>query len=160
MPASALIRRARPEDRAALAALVAEADALHARLQPGYFRVVAKGPSPEEWGKRLAAADQAVFVAELADGVVVGLAHVLIYDTPAVAMMVPKRRGHIDNVIVTERMRQQGLGRQLLAYAADFARDAGARELLLTVWAGNDAGEQFYAALGFHHVSTVLGRDL
>jgi GNAT superfamily N-acetyltransferase len=44
--------------------------------------------------------------------------------------------------------------------ATEWARDKGASQLLLTVWAGNDEAERFYAALGYRTISQVLGSDL
>lgn len=154
------IRKARLEDYPALTSLLREADELHARLLPSYFRVP-RGParSRDDMDRLLRAMDEAIYVAEV-DGAIVGLVHVQLYDTPAVAVMVPKRRAHIDNLVVAEGARRAGVGRKLVDTAAEWAREKGAREILLTVWAGNEGAEQFYDALGFRRVSSVLGREL
>ena len=47
-----------------------------------------------------------------------------------------------------------------MAAATEWARTQGATQLLLTVWAGNDDAERFYAALGYRTISQVLGTDL
>ena len=44
--------------------------------------------------------------------------------------------------------------------ASAWARDRGARQLVLTVWEGNTDAERFYAALGYRRISQVLGTDL
>jgi hypothetical protein len=44
--------------------------------------------------------------------------------------------------------------------AAPLRRGRDAEEILLTVWAGNEGAEKFYARLGFGRVSSVLGRRL
>ncbi len=155
------IRNARSEDYAALCALWKAVDDLHARLLPGYFKRSARPPRRRDEVERLLRApDEALLVAEAEEGRVVGLVHVQIYDTPAVAMMVPKRRAHIDNLVVDEGQRRQGIGSRLLDAAADWARGRGAEDLLLTVWEGNDDALRFYEKLGFAQVNTVLGRPL
>lgn len=160
----AKIRRARADDHAALLALLREADELHARMLPSFFRPPAgkRGAATNEGLLRRIDAgttDEDVAVAE-DDGVVIALVHTQIYDTPAIASMVPKRRAHIDSLIVTGTARRRGIGRSLVAHASDWARRQGAAEILLTVWAGNDAADRFYEALGFDRISSVLGRTL
>ena len=108
----------------------------------------------------LAARDEALLLTEDSTGVVCGLVHVSVYDTPARPTMVPRRRAHIDDLVVAARVRRRGIGRALVAAASDWARTKGAIEILLTVWAGNDAAEQFYAALGFAPLSQVMRRSL
>lgn len=155
------IRRARLDDHAAIASLLDEVDTLHAELLPSYFRRPRGAPRPpEELARILTAFDEAIFVSEEPQGAVVGFVHVQLYDTPPVAVMVPRRRAHVDNVVVTRAARRRGHGRRLMEAAAAWAREHGAEEILLTVWAGNEAAERFYAALGFGRVNCVLARPL
>jgi ribosomal protein S18 acetylase RimI-like enzyme len=74
--------------------------------------------------------------------------------------MVSQRRGHIETLIVARAQRRRGIGRALMVAATGWARSRGAHQLLLTVWAGNDDAERFYAALGYRTISQVLGTDL
>lgn len=104
--------------------------------------------------------NQTLLVAEDSDGVVCGLARVQIYDTPTEALMVPVRRGHIEEMVVERARRRAGCGRALVEASAAWAKLRGAHQLLLTVWAGNASAERFYAALGYRRVSQVLGTDL
>jgi ribosomal protein S18 acetylase RimI-like enzyme len=41
-----------------------------------------------------------------------------------------------------------------------WARRQGAAELVLTVWAGNDAAQAFYERLGYRELSRVLAAKL
>jgi ribosomal protein S18 acetylase RimI-like enzyme len=91
---------------------------------------------------------------------VCGACHLQIYDTPVGHTMVSQRRGHIETLIVAGAQRRRGIGRALMGAATDWARGHGAHQLLLTVWAGNDDAERFYAALGYRTISQVLGTDL
>jgi ribosomal protein S18 acetylase RimI-like enzyme len=154
------IRRARAKDRPALDALWREVDELHAKLLPAYFR---KGRSPARAesfvDEALSSHDQAVLVAE-SGGEVIGLVHVQIYDTPPVPVMVPRRRAHIEDIVVKKTHQRAGIGRRLMEEAGRWANDQGATQIVLTVWRGNADAERFYAALGYKEVSRVLERDL
>ncbi|MCA1664608.1 MAG: GNAT family N-acetyltransferase [Myxococcales bacterium] len=161
------MRAAGDGDLDALARLWHEADELHARLSPGFFR----RPDLERGRQRAFEAlrdsdesqHEAILVAlHKVDGkeVVCGACHLQIYDTPVGHTLVPQRRGHVETLIVARAQRRRGIGRALMAAATDWARRQGAHQLLLTVWAGNADAERFYAALGYRTISQVLGTDL
>jgi ribosomal protein S18 acetylase RimI-like enzyme len=158
------VRPARAADRDALHLLWDEAEALHARLQPRFFRVEKKSGEQLERTIRLtrilAARDEALLVAVDDEKAVCGLLHVQLYDTPPSALMVPARRGHLEDLVVAKKYRRRGCGRALMEAGAAWARARGATELLLTVWAGNARAERFYKKLGYRRLSQVLGTAL
>lgn len=153
------MRPAQASDREAIVALWEEVEALHARLQPKFFRGGVRGERPE-LRRALAGRDQVLLVAVDAAGQVRGLSRVQIYETPPAPIMVAVRRGHIEEMVVSRRFRRTGCGRALTLASAEWARRRGARQLLLTVWAGNAAAERFYAAMGFSRITQVLGTEL
>lgn len=170
-----LVRPAREEDVPALQRLFRELDLLHARLQPGFFQAPRGLPrAPQALARLLRGRDEALFVAELdepavaagADGAAPGLAglagliYVRVYQTPKEAALTPRRRAHIEDLVVDERLRRRGCGRALLLRAMDWARAQDAAQVVLTVWSGNSEAEAFYRRLGYQPVSTVLGVDL
>jgi ribosomal protein S18 acetylase RimI-like enzyme len=159
-----MIRRARATDWAEARVLLREADELHARLAPSYFR---KGARVEaDWRTLVAAPDAGVFVAEGEPekeggrGGLVGVAIARAYDTPPDPTMVPLRRGHVETLVVSAAHRRRGLGARLMDEIAAWARRQGAAELVLTVWAGNDAAQAFYERLGYRALSRVLSTKL
>jgi ribosomal protein S18 acetylase RimI-like enzyme len=161
------VRVAGDGDLDALARLWHEADELHARLSPGFFRRPDGGRGRQRASEALRDAEdsehETILVAvnrEAGKDVVCGACHLQIYDTPVGHTMVSQRRGHIETLIVARAQRRRGIGRALMAAATGWARSQGARQLLLTVWAGNDDAERFYAALGYRTISQVLGTDL
>lgn len=160
-----MIRRARHEDWEGVRALWREIDELHATLAPAYFRQTER--ARHEWRQLLVAGDAAVFVAEAPDpspggsGVrLAGAISVRLYDTPPDPAMIPRRRGHVEMLVVSGKFRRRGIGRALMAEVALWARREGAAELVLTVWAGNRDAEAFYAALGYTVLSSVLHTSL
>jgi ribosomal protein S18 acetylase RimI-like enzyme len=152
------VRRARPTDWASARTLLREIDELHATIAPDYFRNSAR--SEPDWLRLIDDPYAAVFVAELApaapDDRIVGVLVARVYDTPADPAMVPRRRGHIETLVVAARHRRRGIGRLLMAESTAWARAEGAIEIVLTTWAGNQEAEAFYERLGYRLLSRVL----
>jgi GNAT superfamily N-acetyltransferase len=161
------VRAADDDDIDALSRLWHEADELHARLSPGFFRRPELGRGRQRALEALRDADESAhetilvaLIKEAGKDVVCGACHLQIYDTPVGHTLVSQRRGHVETLIVARAHRRRGMGRALMAAATDWARTRGAHQLLLTVWAGNDDAERFYNALGYRTISQVLGTDL
>jgi ribosomal protein S18 acetylase RimI-like enzyme len=155
-----VVRRAGDEDYEALGPLWREIDELHVRLQPGTFRRGGARAHPRAAYRALLGASDALLAVAEVDGALGGVIHAQLYDTPPLPLMVPKRRVHVDSLVVASGARRRGIGRRLMAAASDWGREHGAEEILLTVWAGNDEAERFYARLGFARLSSVLARPL
>jgi ribosomal protein S18 acetylase RimI-like enzyme len=152
------VRRADLDDWSAAQALFREGDDFHADIAPGYFR---SGARPEaEWRQLLEDGCAVAFVAEVPGDGAVGLVTVRIYDTPNNPTMVPRRRGHVETLVVAARHRRQGIGRRLLGEAVAWARVHGAVEMVLTIWSGNGEAEAFYERLGYRVLSRVLHAPL
>jgi ribosomal protein S18 acetylase RimI-like enzyme len=71
-------------------------------------------------------------------------------------MMVPRRRLHVETVVVCCKHRRRGIGRRLMDDAAAWGRSHGAVEVVLTTWVGNAVAEAFYERLGYRVLSRVL----
>ncbi|HVV17357.1 MAG TPA: GNAT family N-acetyltransferase [Polyangia bacterium] len=148
-----ILRRGLHEDWPGVQALLREIDELHAGLAPSFFR---SAPRAEiEWRRLLADAHAAAVVA-VEQSVVLGLAAVRVYDTPPEPLMHPRRRGHVETLVVAARHRRRGTGSRLLAGASEWARGRGATEMVLTTWTGNDAADAFYERHGYRVLSRVL----
>jgi ribosomal protein S18 acetylase RimI-like enzyme len=150
------VRPARQEDWPVVQRLLGEADGLHAELAPSYFRVAPRAEG--EWRRLLGDSTAVALVAVDADapGSPRGFLALRVYDTPEDPTMVPRRRAHIETLIVAAGHRRRGIGRRLVAAAAARARAAGAVEMVLTAWAGNAAADAFYERLGYRVLSRVL----
>src|SRR5262245_66440024 len=93
------VRRALRDDWPAIRELPREADDLHAKLAPDYFRSAPR--SDAEWARLMADEHGAVFVAEPTDtGGALAVLVARIYDTPDDPVMVQRRRLHIETVVV------------------------------------------------------------
>ena len=58
-------------------------------------------------------------------------------------------RSIIEDVIVDESVRRQGIGESLVRYAIDLAREAGADGVSLTSNSQREAANHLYRSLGF-----------
>ena len=148
------VRPGRRADVPSLRRLRAQVHALHARLQPDFFRLEADGQAMvlerDPYGE--------ILVAEV-DGGIGGYIVVKVVDTPWDAGMTPRRRAHVETIVVDEAQRRRGIGRRLMTEAAAWARGKGAVEVVLTVWTDNHEAEGFYEALGYEPIARVLRRS-
>jgi ribosomal protein S18 acetylase RimI-like enzyme len=66
------------------------------------------------------------------------------------------RNLHVVDLYVDSRARKKGVGRALMTAAAGIAREAGAREIIWSVYHGNDLAARFYERLGARRISDVF----
>ena len=153
------VRRARREDWPSARLLLREIDDLHAAIAPEYFRTTTRAEA--EWLRLLEEDATAVFVAEPAsqDGAIAVLV-ARVYDTPENPAMVPRRRLHVETLVVSSKQRRLGVGRRMMAEAAQWGRSHRAAELVLTTWIGNSDAAAFYERLGYRELSRVLTAQL
>ena len=95
--------------------------------------------------------DAPVYVAER-DGVVVGMVTLCVFTT------LTGRKAYLDHLVVAPEARRRGVGRALMEYAIERARDAGASRVDLTARATKQAAHALYRSLGFEQRQTVLLR--
>lgn len=154
--ADVVIRPMGDVDSAGVAELVRDGDMLHARLWPSYFR--APGASARSFAER-GSESEVVLVAERG-GDLCGMIHAQIFDAPDLPTLVPRRRLHVENLVVRRSARRKGLGARLVREVVGWGRERGVQEIVLVVWQGNRAAERFYRALGFRVVHHVLGMEV
>jgi GNAT superfamily N-acetyltransferase len=76
---------------------------------------------------------------------VVGMANLLF----SVSTALGERVAVLEDVVVTQERRGEGIGRQLLDYVKSYAADHQYRRITLLTDADNLAGQRFYASCGF-----------
>ena len=127
-----MIRRARPEDRAAIEVLVRDAYGI-------YVERIGKPPGPmfDDYGRLIA--EGAVSVLEETNGNLAGLIVLL------------RQSDHLllDNIAVRSDRHGRGLGRRLIAFAESEARRSGYAELRLYTHEKMTENIALYRRLGF-----------
>ena len=153
------VRLARRDDWPSVSELLREVDDLHAAIAPEYFRSAPR--SEAEWARLLEEDNGALFVAEPPDrDGAIGLLVARLYDTPDNPSMVPRRRLHVETVVVGGKHRRCGIGRRLMNEGAAWGRARGAVEVVLTTWVGNEDAEAFYQRLGYRVLSRVFSAPI
>lgn len=153
------VARATEADYPVLSEMWRQLDGLHARFQPAFFCWPAKPRPRGRYRGDLADPHAAVFLARQ-DGQPVGTVQVRIYDTSDQSMMLVRRRAYVEDLVVDERCRRQGVGRALMEAATEWAEDRGVSQVVLTVWQGNEAAQHLYRELGYREINSVMARDL
>lgn len=153
---SVRVRTAAARDAEILVTLRRQAEAAHARLLPDYFRVspaTKTAPASASPG-----AGTVTLVAERDDGPggVLGYVTVKLVETPRDPAMTPRRRAHVDSIVVDEDHRGRGVGTALMQAAGQWARRRGAAELVLTVWSDNRPAEALYRRLGYEPLARIM----
>ena len=90
--------------------------------------------------------EYAVYVAKGNDGSVVGTFALLVMDNLA-HMGTPS--AVVEDVCVDERLHGQGIGRAMMRFAMEFARQNGCYKLALSSNAARERAHAFYRSLGF-----------
>jgi ribosomal protein S18 acetylase RimI-like enzyme len=154
------IRNAAVEDYDVVCRLIDEVDALHRNHLPRIFRKL-EGPVREKafYLGLVAEEDVGLFVAQ-AGGVLVGFIHVVIEDSPAYPILVPRRFAVVDSIVVAADYRHQGIGRVLMDAAEAWALARGAEAIELNVYAFNTAALTFYHQLGYDTLSRRMLKEL
>jgi len=102
-------------------------------------------PTWEELSKLVTSESSMLLVARQSkeDDPIVGILSLTIYRVPT------GLRSIIEDVIVDERVRRQGIGEALVRYAIGLAREAGADGVSLTSNPQREAANQLYKSMGF-----------
>lgn len=154
------IREATPQDYEGLCQVIDTVDAMHQESLPDLFQEAAGPARSRDYILGLIADENAaLFVAE-ADGQLVGYVKVLLADTPAVPIFVPRRYAIVDNLVVNPEFQRVGIGRALMERAGQWAVARGASAIELSVYEFNQTALAFYRSLGFDTVSRRMTKRL
>lgn len=103
--------------------------------------------------------EAAVFVAEL-NQEIVGFAEVYFRQNAPNPAAVTYNYGYLQSLMVDERFRGQGIGRQLMRVAEGWARAKGAEEMRLETWEFPAGPLKFYENSGYHTLKRTLIKEL
>jgi len=153
------LREATPDDLPAICGLGEAVNALHHEAWPQVF---AEPGDPlrhaAHWRQSIATEQATVFVVERA-GQVIGFVTVGLQQDNHLLLQ-PTRYARIGSISVAPDCQGQGLGRRLMQAAEAWARQRGAPDIRLNVWAFNQRALALYEELGYEVRSQVLGKRL
>ena len=161
LPDGITIREWRPEDQAALVALLRELQAFERSFNP-------RLKPPEEIGAwyidmlslQCAKLEGVILVAEDASGVLgCAVVYLWVEDTGEEEML-PHVRAHVSELVVTRRARGKGMGKLLLTECERRARFAGRDEITLAVEARNVEAHRLYRDAGYRDAKIRMTKSL
>lgn len=102
-------------------------------------------PNLEQLNELIKSESSRLLVARYPDenGPIVGISSLIVYRVPTGI------RSIIEDVVVDENARRQGIGEALVRYAMELAREAGADAVSLTSNLQREAANQLYQSMGF-----------
>lgn len=143
-----VIREAHKADKHAINELRKQVKLLHAAGRPDYFTDDFDQLSADYLNILLMRENGEILVAEQEDGIV-GLACMEYVDRPATPYRLPMKYCHIEEFVIDEHHRRQGIGKALFHFIKRRAAERGFRRIELGVWEFNDDALKFYEELGF-----------
>jgi len=154
------IRPATLRDYVGLCEVFQEADLMHSSALPDLFRPT-RGPvrTREYIAEIIGGESSVVFVAEQ-DEKIVGAVRAEVREAPTIPLVVPRRFGVIDTLVVIRSCRRRGIGTALAAEVQRWAKGKGVSQVELTVYEFNRTGLAFYQKLGFRTASRRLRKSL
>lgn len=159
------IRLAGKEDLETLCKLYLEFHEFHVRGVPDRLRSLgdpAKYDCSEHYPKLeeiIKSEDSAIFLAEV-DEKPVGLAEVYIREDKPDPARIQRRYGFLQSLVVTEKIRNQGIGKILVQASERWAKQKGAIEMQLDIWEFAEGPFDFYQKLGYRTLRRTLAREL
>lgn len=151
-----VIRRATEKDYEAACTLYHAVDAFHVHLYPMIFQGTDGPVRPREhFVEKLNSPEKAVFVAER-DGELCGLVDAQEEAMPPHAMFIPSTIARIDNLVVAEPYRRQGIARALLVEIRQWSEERGLKSIQLSVYSKNTDALACYEHAGFEPLLVKL----
>ena len=146
------IRHATNGDWAAVSGLMQQQNHFHVDLVPHIIKRVSADATDDWCRAQLADADVTIFLADDdADGAL-GLAMIRIKRYAGSLVSHGVDLAYIEELFVVPGARRQGIARDLLAGAKEFAKSKGLSAVSLNVWGINKEAIAAYDALGFETV--------
>ena len=155
------IRFCQEGDRAEVNRLLYQSTVIHSAGVPDFFIPLEESINEKIYAEILSADDQVLFCAENEDGVLCGVlcgvCHLSFHNRSG---WVEMKNVHVENIVVDETCRGQGIGHALMAEAERIAKEWGAVQLNLMCWHFNDGARRLYESLGMTEQRSILVKEL
>ena len=145
------------DDLEAVNALLHQSSLLHSEGVPDFFAGHEMTLSADAFAKHLAEDNTILLCAENDDSRVCGVCHISLHNRSG---FVELKNAHIENIVVDETCRGQGIGHALMAEAEKRAKEWGAVHLNLLCWDFNDGAYRLYQSLGMRPKYRFLYKEL
>ena len=140
-----MIHCATGDDVSAIARILMQVHAQHAREHPQVFKPMSEQQAMQILDLQVHEGRYAVHLADAVDGFV----RWQVVDRPETPYVRAARIVAIDEIGVADGHRRQGVGQALLAWVGERAREAGAQRLQIDTWATNSRALGAFQKAGF-----------
>jgi ribosomal protein S18 acetylase RimI-like enzyme len=153
------IRRAEEKDLAKVDDLLSQVLEIHASIRPDLFRSGTRKYSDEELLAIFRDDQRPVFVAVDGNDQVLGYLFGIMMEIHHENMQDSKTL-YVDDLCVDRKARGMHVGKALMAYAEEYAKQAKCHNMTLHVWHGNDNAIAFYQKEGYGIQQTTMEKIL
>ena len=154
------VRKATAEDYNSLCELFNEIDALHRDNLPHIFEKPNGAAREKDYYLGLIADENLALLVAEAGEKLVGFVHVIVRDTPAMPVFVPRHYAIVDGIVVKSGFQKHGIGKVLMDKMQEWAIARGAASIELNVYEFNETAISFYQRLGYQTVSRKMSKEL
>lgn len=140
-----IIRKAAIEDIDAINKLFYELDTDAINMQPEHFQ---RGSRSFDYLSGLINDDKSEFLLAVIDDEIVGFSLLFEKATANISLLVPCKFAYIQDFVVSENYRNNGIGSQLMEESKTWAKKRGLDYLRLSVFPDNKAAQRFYCRHG------------
>jgi len=151
------IRTCTMDDLEAVNGLLHQSSLLHSEGVPDFFAGHEMTLNEEAFAKHLTEDNTILLCAENDAGRVCGVCHISLHNRSG---FVELKNAHIENIVVDEVCRGQGIGHALMAEAEKRAKEWGAVHLNLLCWDFNDGAYRLYRSLGMRPKYRFMYKEL
>ena len=145
-----IIRKAQKEDFETISGLLLQIAKIHRQGRPDLFKDNAGKYSREEFFKILEDGTKPVFVAQDTDTEqVLGYAFCSINVYEERPVLKGYKSLYLDDLCVDETFRGAGVGKRIIGFLKEYAKNAGCYNMELNVWECNPEAVSFYDRNGF-----------
>lgn len=165
METNVKIRQANYRDYRSLCEVFASVNRTHVELRSDLYREVPVAIPKWKYCLAVFARDiigyqpVSLLVAEC-EGRILGAVFVQSISRGALSWSAFPKEAYLDNIVVVEDSRRQGIGRALLNAALDWANDTGHKHIWAKVVENNEPSKEMFREAGFRSDCVILGRHL
>lgn len=154
------IRKAMADELETLYAIFSLTDSLHQKAHPEIFQEISDPSDIKDYLlSRVKADDAVVFVAEN-QGRIIAAIIAAIHQTRDFSLLIPQTFVSVENLVVAEEFRQQGIGLALMKHVHLWVEERGIKQIQLTVWDFNEGALSFYENLGYKMLHHRMRKEL
>ena len=153
------VRRAKSKDIHKIGDLLSQVDLVHHEGRPDIFKI-GKKYSDEQLEVMIKDDGKPILVLVDDNDCVLGYCFCMYIEEKNHSVLTDVKSLYVDDLCVDEKFRGKGIGKKLLNFAIELAKEKGCYNVTLNVWSRNQSALKFYEACGFLPQKVVMEKIL